>query len=1765
MSAAAVFEMTTSSAGHTYCDDVLDSKSPESQFSLISCKELLCQLMKGECTAEDLIVDDDADDFLAARPAEDWAEVVLDVASKVETGTIFTRSTLQLLEGCMPLYEVLRFLSSEWAPAANAIQAMAQQRLFAACSAAADIGSWDIPLIGLLRSGASILRSDVQDRTATHLAAISGSDVLSLLVRMGPATLLVEDSEGKTPLDYLAGSSLIGEWGSEIGVLDALLDAVIECTAAFPERTAAILGKNPKAAEVWKTIARGENCAALSLALVEGGKFKCEKVVNKVAEHELSVSSRLQLGIRRVALLEALAAENGKALAGLQPRELELRLAHAESALREQEESSAEKLASLQRENRRLKQLLMDREMLCDARAGAGDPKDTRQIRPQPAQDSGGALANSADLESTQHTAAQCGAPASASPCLTALPGAQCPEREVVENIRQLRLLGADPSDLPKQLQQGVAELRASLMAAVDRLALDLYESKAHFLRELLQNADDNRYSEDVIPSVRFVLCGGASVDTTAATVEGRQHVDSYFFAANNEIGLTEADVRAICDISRSSKIVSNNTIGCKGIGWKSVFRVCNEPHVLSGHWRFRFSSQGLGMLTPQWVDDSDLSLLPADVRQAYSEGKTVFYLPLSDASSRASIETEMHNMESDTSQLLFLRRLREVHLDFQGVGFATEADCQWSVGVSSTCLALTGPGLDTVRVEKMSALDSDGMQAIDGRKHTEIRYAIHSHEGSLVAFPLVEEPLPQKVFAFLPVRPVGFRFAVHAPFTLTASRTDVHRSPENASLRSGVANAFLRACKSSEEVASRALKYLGNEPAEPFWLAVRSNILTGLQTVACVMTEEGLFSPEKCLIRGDSLAAKWVPESLLLQACGLHFASDLNPHDALHDLGIRTFGSRQLIQCLSCLDDDWLLGMWSHPSRNRLFSDIYASLAESLRENPSSIAQVQCLRIFPVATESKAAGARQAFSTSEELYSELCSALPFSWQCLLLRCLSSELELQSNALKLLEFLGISKATEAELERLALRQILVQEPDHDAAVVASGHTADEAASRPQIQAVWASLAILCRCFSIGRAPPRPWASIRNAVVLPSSLGKLVPPRCLRLHCFLGIEATLPNSVVMHIYSFTGQRRSAPENLDLMATPPSNLGQSLSLLDWEVFLVALGCKPADPTGKSTDGFVEATLRLGATLSNGEFWHRAVKSKQTMAYVESVIRHVSWQRRCWLRRLPVTLCGETMALEHLFLGKVFRPLMGSCLPYLEDIPENSHVHALLRSLGIAMNFSQSTLLKCIRWLRVHNAEDIALMADVYSLLDEHGFDGRTPEAYIFVPGSGFLNADGCCWRHFQMPYLQSCSSLHGLADHYSRFGPGACKALKSWVHESPEEDAQELCNTLLTAIKYARADSYSPRPESLCDGPDPQEAVGHLFPAAKAIIEALAVLCAGAYSTECPGVSSSSAIASSFFCTIRMIVMPDGESSGTNMKCRLLFPEEAFWTVSSDLKDHPCNGMALSRHYGSRRDIEVFFTSTLHVMREFGPTDLARWIAKHSSRPFVPGANMETAANASRHGIREGMDVTNLLSGTGGSVNILGKTNFNPRQAALDALQRARSSTQTAGQNPMKSANLEEASSSSSADSSTKADSSPGDSPRRSWERVGDLGGMSVFAVNGQMPPHVGVPDVSVLWRISSAFGLRTDQIAFGYDPTGRSVCDHNLFFDVLSIPRANLQPTLESYVTFWVQELARAVVHQGLGAVVDDRFFQVMQELVALALPTCLRVEMTRHQ
>ena len=95
-----------------------------------------------------------------------------------------------------------------------------------------------------------------------------------------------------------------------------------------------------------------------------------------------------------------------------------------------------------------------------------------------------------------------------------------------------------------------------------------MYADKAHFVYELLQNAEDAEASE-----VAFSL----SDDALTVTHNGKRL-------------FTRTDIISITTAGRSAK-TELNAIGKFGVGFKSVFAVTDAPEIHSGNFHFRIEN----------------------------------------------------------------------------------------------------------------------------------------------------------------------------------------------------------------------------------------------------------------------------------------------------------------------------------------------------------------------------------------------------------------------------------------------------------------------------------------------------------------------------------------------------------------------------------------------------------------------------------------------------------------------------------------------------------------------------------------------------------------------------------------------------------------------------------------------------------------------------------------------------------------------------------------------------------------------------------------------------------------------------------------------------------------------------------------------------------------------------------------------------------------------------------------------------------------------
>lgn len=99
----------------------------------------------------------------------------------------------------------------------------------------------------------------------------------------------------------------------------------------------------------------------------------------------------------------------------------------------------------------------------------------------------------------------------------------------------------------------------------IKKLLENLYPDNAHFIYELLQNAEDAQATQ-----AAFWLFQNELV-----------------FIHNGERKFNLKDIESITNIEASTKADDSTTIGKFGVGFKSVFAYTDTPEIKSGKWHF--------------------------------------------------------------------------------------------------------------------------------------------------------------------------------------------------------------------------------------------------------------------------------------------------------------------------------------------------------------------------------------------------------------------------------------------------------------------------------------------------------------------------------------------------------------------------------------------------------------------------------------------------------------------------------------------------------------------------------------------------------------------------------------------------------------------------------------------------------------------------------------------------------------------------------------------------------------------------------------------------------------------------------------------------------------------------------------------------------------------------------------------------------------------------------------------------------------------------
>ena len=295
----------------------------------------------------------------------------------------------------------------------------------------------------------------------------------------------------------------------------------------------------------------------------------------------------------------------------------------------------------------------------------------------------------------------------------------------------------------------------------------DLYSDTAHFVYELLQNADDAGSSE-----ARFILREEGLLFAHRGKEIKRFTISSFETKEQDEGTSRYGSVNALTDRNGTTKTEDNrkgNAIGKFGRGFKSVYGYTNTPYIYDENLRFRIE---------RFVIPVDLSDKPDCTER--QPGETLFFLPFNRQGAMPSQEAVgqiLKKFEDLVFPTLFLRNLRKVSFSYGNVSG------EYEKVISNEKLVTCKPDDKAEIIQMIYKKTGPTENASTGRHDDFVVFTRKRNDGLEVSvgFFLDEDkslkkcPKRYPAFCFFPTKhETQLSFIIHAPFRLNATREGI-------------------------------------------------------------------------------------------------------------------------------------------------------------------------------------------------------------------------------------------------------------------------------------------------------------------------------------------------------------------------------------------------------------------------------------------------------------------------------------------------------------------------------------------------------------------------------------------------------------------------------------------------------------------------------------------------------------------------------------------------------------------------------------------------------------------------------------------------------------------------------------------------------------------------------------------------------------------------------------------------------------------------------
>ena len=547
--------------------------------------------------------------------------------------------------------------------------------------------------------------------------------------------------------------------------------------------------------------------------------------------------------------------------------------------------------------------------------------------------------------------------------------------------------------------------------SGIREIVEDLYPDRAHFIYELLQNAEDAHATE-------------ASFELHAARLVFR----------HNGRAFSKDDVWGITNIGKGSKRDKDDKIGRFGVGFKSVFAFSETPRIWSPTYSFRIT----GLVLPE-----EITFLPGLNRQ------TQFEFPFNNpkkesGSAYDEISTGLDELAETT--LLFLTSIESISwrigdaesgvLRIQHSDHHIEVRKQIGSKTTESChfLKLSAPvqGLEKQNVAAAFELDFlPDIKQFDANQPIVKQLRITSASSGSVAvfFPAEKETS-------------GLRFHLHAPFVPELSRASVKETPANKPLFDQLAElaaSSLHKVRDHGLLTAEFLAVLPNrqEQIPPRYEGIRESIILAMNTEPLTPTHDRSHAPARYLLQAKASLKDLLSEDDIEYlvdyddepprwAVGAN-QRNTNTDRFLSSLDIKDWGIDEFVELLEARapylvngpDSDFLEWLASKPME--WHQQLYALLYSELAAKSQLYRLTDCL-IVRLADGGYCTGSKSFFpdegSQDDKILPRVAEAV---------YCSGKSRMQQHNARKFLEEIGVRVVGEANQVELILDQRYTRE------------------------------------------------------------------------------------------------------------------------------------------------------------------------------------------------------------------------------------------------------------------------------------------------------------------------------------------------------------------------------------------------------------------------------------------------------------------------------------------------------------------------------------------------------------------------------------------------------------------------------------------------------------------------------------------------------------------------------------------------------------------